>query len=112
MLNAYFMTFHLIKYIDKYVLTFTVLRNYRIKFSCLFRAVGFISANWGSSVGIVSDYRLDDRFDLRQGQRNFPLASVSRPALGPTQPPVQCILGVLPPGVKSDQGVTLTTTGI
>jgi hypothetical protein len=29
------------------------------------------------------------RFDPRQGQRIFPLASVSRPALGSTQPPVQ-----------------------
>jgi hypothetical protein len=29
----------------------------------------------------------------RQGQRIFPLASVSRPALGPTQPPVQCVPG-------------------
>jgi hypothetical protein len=26
-------------------------------------------------------------FDPRQGQRIFPLASVSRPALGPTHPP-------------------------
>jgi hypothetical protein len=45
-----------------------------------------------SSVGIVSDYGLDDRrsgLDPRQGQSIFPLSSVSRPALGPTQPPVQ-----------------------
>jgi hypothetical protein len=28
-------------------------------------------------------------FDPLQGKRIFPLASVSRPALGPTQPPVQ-----------------------
>jgi hypothetical protein len=40
-------------------------------------------------------------FDPRQGQRIFPLASVSRPALGPTQPPV--------PGVKRGRGVMLTT---
>jgi hypothetical protein len=31
----------------------------------------------------------------------FPLASVSRPALGPTQPPVQRVPGVLSPGVKA-----------
>jgi hypothetical protein len=34
---------------------------------------------------------------------------VSRPALGPTQPPVQWVPGVLSPGVKRGRGVTLTT---
>jgi hypothetical protein len=48
-------------------------------------------------------------FDPRQGQRIFPLAPVSRPALGPTQPPVQWVLGVLSPGVKRSRGVMLTT---
>jgi hypothetical protein len=66
----------------------------------------------GSSGSIVSDYGLDERrsrFDPRQGQRIFPLASVSRPALRPTQPPVQWVPGVLSPGVKRGRGVTLTT---
>jgi len=48
------------------------------------------------SGSIVSDYGLDDRaigFDPRQGQRIFPLASLSRPALGPTKPPVQWVPG-------------------
>jgi hypothetical protein len=49
------------------------------------------------------------RFDPRQGQRIFTLASVSRPVLGPTQPPVQWVPGVLSPGVKRGRGVTLTT---
>jgi hypothetical protein len=52
----------------------------------------------GSSVSIVSDYGLDDRaIGVRSpaGQRNFPLTSVSRPALGPTQPPVQWVPGIL-----------------
>jgi hypothetical protein len=33
------------------------------------------------------NYMGDRSFDPRQGQRIFPLTSVSRPALGPTQPP-------------------------
>jgi hypothetical protein len=66
----------------------------------------------GSSVSIVSGYGLDDRamrFDPRQEQRIFPLASLPRPALGPTQAPVQWVPGVLSPGVKRGLGVTLTT---
>jgi len=34
---------------------------------------------------------------------------VSRPALGPTQPPVQWVPRVLSPGIKRGRGVTLTT---
>jgi hypothetical protein len=44
-------------------------------------------------------------FDPRQGQRNFPLASASRPALGPTQPRVRSVQGV-----KLGRGVRLTLT--
>jgi hypothetical protein len=49
------------------------------------------------------------RFDPRQGQRVFLLAPASRPALGPTQPPIQWVPGVLSPGVKLGQSVMLTT---
>jgi hypothetical protein len=60
-----------------------------------------------SSGSIVSDYVLDDRaIGVRspRGQRIFPQTSVSRPALGPTQPPVQWVPGVLSPGVKARTG--------
>jgi hypothetical protein len=53
-----------------------------------------------SSVSIMSGYGLDERA--------CPLASVSRLALGPTQPAVQWVLGVLSPGVKRSRGMTLT----
>jgi hypothetical protein len=65
-----------------------------------------------SSGSIVCDYGLDDRaigFRFPAGAEDFPLASVSRPALGPTQPPVQWVPGVLSRGVKRGRGVMLTT---
>jgi hypothetical protein len=52
----------------------------------------------------VSDYGLDDRAIWvlsPAGQRIFPVTSVSRPALRPTQPPAQWVPGVLSPGVKA-----------
>jgi hypothetical protein len=60
----------------------------------------------------VSVYGLDDRvIEVRSpaGAMDFSSFLVSRPALGPTQPPVQWVPGVLSPGVKSGRGVTLTT---
>jgi hypothetical protein len=63
---------------------------------------------WGSGSGsTVSDYGLDDRaIGVRSpgGRGFFPLSSVSRPALGPTQPPVQWVPGVLSPRVKARPG--------
>jgi hypothetical protein len=49
------------------------------------------------------------RFDPRQGHRIFLLAPAYRPALRPTQPPIQWVPRVLSPGVKRGRGVTLTT---
>jgi hypothetical protein len=66
----------------------------------------------GRSVSTVSGYGLDDRaIEVRSPAEAGDVSSkpVSKPALGPTQPPVQWVPRVLSPGVKRGRGVTLTT---
>jgi len=80
-----------------------------------FQLHGSKQRSWVSSVSIVSttDWiagRLG--FDLRQRQRVLPLASGSRKAMGPTQPPIQWVPGFLFPGLKRGRSVTLTTRPI
>jgi len=55
----------------------------------------------GSSVGIATDYGLDGPGSNPGGNEIFRL---SRPALGPTQPPVKWVRGV-----KCGQGMLQTT---
>jgi hypothetical protein len=57
-----------------------------------------------SSVGVVTSYGLDGPGIESRWWRDFP--HLSRPALGPTQHPVQWVLGF--PGIKSGRSVTLT----
>ena len=59
----------------------------------------------GSSVGIVTELGLDGPGSNPGGDEIFRL---SRPALGPTQPPVKWVPG-LSRGVKCGRGVLLTT---
>jgi hypothetical protein len=54
-----------------------------------------------SLVGITAGYELDDRGSIAgRDKRFFLFNTASRPALGPTHPPVQWISGALSPGVK------------
>jgi hypothetical protein len=61
----------------------------------------------GGSFSRMSGYGLEDRAIEAKGF--FLMASVSTPALRPTQPPVQWVPGVLSPGLKRGRSVTLTT---
>jgi len=56
-------------------------------------SVYFLTTDWTTG---------QSRFDPRQKQEIFPLTSVSRPALGPTQLPVHWVPGVLSPSSSAD----------
>jgi hypothetical protein len=71
---------------------------------------GLSNEGRGSSVGIVTGYGMDDRgfrFRFPAGAGNFLFTTMSRPALGPTQFPIQWVpralsLGVKRPGCEPD----------
>jgi hypothetical protein len=51
--------------------------------------------------GIALDYRLDDLgFESQKGLGIFMFTTATRPALGPIQPPIQCVPGALSLEVK------------
>jgi hypothetical protein len=88
--------------------TFFIWKPTLERYLCMYMGVSIFFdtgvSSRGSSVSILSDYRLDDRaagLDRRQRQRIFRLTSVSRPAVIPTHPSVQWSPRVLSPEVKS-----------
>jgi hypothetical protein len=63
--------------------------------------INMLSWSRDNVVGIASGYGLDDRgvgVRVPVGSRIF--STSSRPSLGSTQPSIQCVSGVLYPGVK------------
>jgi hypothetical protein len=59
--------------------------------------------SWDSAVGIASGYGLDDQGDRSSSPgsvKNGLFSRSSRPAVRPTQPPIQWVPGALSPGVK------------
>jgi hypothetical protein len=89
--------------------------TYRITTSAyfmVFAGTEFIMENFCLVIRVVwlRAGRPGDRGSIPgRGERIFPVLSAFRQALGPTQPPVQWVLGVLSAGLKRGRGVTLTT---
>jgi hypothetical protein len=69
----------------------------------------FILNLWAGVAQSVQCLTTDWTINPLQGQRIFLIAYAPRPALRPTQPPIQWALGVLSFGIKWGRGVTLTT---
>jgi hypothetical protein len=71
-----------------------------IWYANIFNSVTLFCESWDNSVGIVTDCGLDDQGSNPGGSWEFFTVTLSKPALGPTQPPIQWIPGALSLGVK------------
>jgi hypothetical protein len=66
--------------------------------SCKLIFLRHIYRRWDSSVGIAMGYRLNGRGSITGRVKIFLFSTASRPALRPTQPSIQWVLGALPGG--------------
>jgi hypothetical protein len=73
------------------------------------RSVNANSLCWADAVFCRREIKFVLILPSHGGKGFFLLPSVSRPALRPTQAPIQWVPRVLSPGVERDRGVTLTT---
>jgi hypothetical protein len=95
--------------IKQNVCTSLTLSHDVIRIMCISYTLRSHKVNWVtqvSSVWLQAGWPGDRGSIPSRGKRMLPLTSVSRPALRPTQPPVQWVLS---PGLKHSRGVMLTT---
>jgi hypothetical protein len=91
--------YNLVSSIEDILKSLTALK-YRVDFILLHKE---IKISRDSPVGIATGYGLDDRgvgVRVPVGSRIFSMSS--RPALGPTEPPIQWLTGVKRPGREAD----------
>jgi hypothetical protein len=91
----------LVSFIPKYIFW----RNYQRKIFYQTYSISVVSRELSQYSVWLRDKRPGDLSSIPdRGERIFPLASVSRPALGPIQPPVQWVPGGPFPGAKAQPG--------
>jgi hypothetical protein len=75
---------------------FVVIHNYCTWASSASRYSPYVSGAMRTTYGIATGLRAGrPEFNSRQGQEIFLYATASKPALGPTQPPIQWVPGAL-----------------
>jgi hypothetical protein len=88
-----------------YTLLNMVGRSRRMSWGRHTTRTGEIILKCTTSIGIALGYGLNDRrFESREGLGIFLFTTASRPALSPTQPPIQWVAGALSLGVKRPVG--------